>query len=223
MNITIKQNDPVADLKLVDAYFRWALLSIAEVVGENGLDKALQSVGLEHFSHVYAADSMDVISNLTFGDYAKVNQGVLAVHGAQNSRSIVHSGEVFTRHAIRQRGDIFKPMIKIDTTSLDLNAKVMPSMETMITGYQEIAARAGHEYKAWVIEEEDRFLYHLETCEVCAGSAADEPICMFMSGSLGESLKWFTRQRFEVREIECRAMGAQACVFEIKKIKLLPL
>lgn len=223
MNITAKINDPIADLKMVDAYFRWTLLAIADAVGETGLDRVLKSVGMERFSHVYAADEVEVISNLTFGDYAKVNQGILSIYGGQNSRNIIHSGELFTRRAIRQRGEMFKPIIKIDTTSLDINSKVKGSLETMITGYKEIAHRAGHEYKAWVTEEADCFLYHLETCEVCAGSAADEPICLFTSGSLSESLKWFTRQSFEVQEIECRAMGAPACVFEIKKKKLLPL
>jgi len=152
-----------------------------------------------------------------------VNKGVLAMYGTQNTENIIHSGELFTRHAIRQHGEIFRPLMKIDTTSLDLNAKVMGSLETMIAGYKEIGNHAGHDYHAWVEEQEDSFLYHLETCEVCAGSAADEPICLFMEGSINESLKWFTRQRFEVREIECRAMGASACVFEIRKKKLLPL
>lgn len=223
MNITVKQNDPIADLKIVDAHFRWALLSIAAAVGETGLDKALKAVGLERFSQVYAADKVEVISNLTFGDYAKVNTGILSVYGEQESRNIIHSGELFTRYAIRQRSEFFKPSIKIDTTSLDLNSKVKGSLETMITGYRDIANRAGHDYTAWVEEDDDRFLYHLETCELCAGTAADEPICMFMSGSLQESLKWFTYQRFEVQEIECRAMGAPACVFEIKKKKMLAL
>ena len=51
----------------------------------------------------------------------------------------------------------------------------------------------------------------------------DDDEILFMAGSIAESLKWFTRQRFEVQEIECRAMGAPACVFEIKKKRLLPL
>ena len=223
MNITAKQNDPIADLKLVDAHFRWALLSIADAVGETGLDKVLRSVGMERFSQVYAADEVAVVSNLTFGDYAKVNKGILSVYGDQNNGRVVHSGELFTRHAIRQLTDIFKPIMKIDTTSLDLNAKVKGSLETMIAGYKEIGNRAGYDYNAWVEEEEDRFLYHLVTCEVCAGIAAEEPICMFMAGSISESLKWFTRQRFDVCEVECRAMGAPACVFEIKKKKPLAL
>ncbi|MCP4542761.1 MAG: 4-vinyl reductase, partial [Chloroflexi bacterium] len=43
------EHDPAADIDLVDALMRWALLASEEVVGEKGLRIVLRDAGLERF------------------------------------------------------------------------------------------------------------------------------------------------------------------------------
>ena len=56
-----------------------------------------------------------------------------------------------------------------------------------------------------------------ETCPVCAGKRADGPMCALFDGVLTEAVHWITGRDFAVREVQCRAMGAEACVWEIAK------
>jgi len=51
------------------------------------------------------------------------------------------------------------------------------------------------------------------TCGVCCCRKAEHPACQLYTGSLSEAVKWATGHDYEVRETECRAMGAEACRF----------
>ena len=75
------EHDPVADLHIVDAYMRWALLASEEVVGKQGLGIVLRDAGLERFIDSYPPDETKVISNLTFGDYSNLSTGLLGFFG----------------------------------------------------------------------------------------------------------------------------------------------
>ena len=217
ITITPKRNDPVADLKLVDAYFRWALLSIVEVAGEHGLDSVLQRVGMERFRQCYASDRLEPVSGLTFGDFATINEGVIQVIGANGPDNVFHSGRVSARHAMRRNGNIFHPPTQLINGQLDQVDRVRASLETILAGYKGVAQNADLPYHAWLEETDEHFFYHLESCAVCAGKSSSEPICLFFSGSLMESLKWYTGNTYTVEEIACRAMNDPACVWRIDK------
>ena len=49
-----------------------------------------------------------------------------------------------------------------------------------------------------------------------AGQREDEPICWLTTGLVRESLYWATRHEYDVTELSCRALGAQACEFQVK-------
>jgi divinyl protochlorophyllide a 8-vinyl-reductase len=66
----------------------------------------------------------------------------------------------------------------------------------------------------------DRLAYVAETCPMCAGVQADLPICLSFTGTLQESMRLTTGKEFAVEEVECRAAGAPACVWEISKHSL---
>ena len=61
---------------------------------------------------------------------------------------------------------------------------------------------------------------HCASCPNCAGKTADEPICHQTTGMLLEVFEWLTGKKVAVREVECRAMGPAACVWEIEKTPL---
>jgi len=217
MNITTRFNDPIAEFKLVDAYFRWALMALVEVVGESGLDMLLRSVGMERYSQVYASDKLEVVSNLEYHDFSKVIMAAMEVFGQSSRNNLFYSGRVSARHAMRKNGELFHPPENLRTRRTELEQQVRDSLETLIEGYSNVAQRAGQGYNAWIEETGQHFYYHLESCAICAGISANEPVCMFFSGSLMESLRWFTGKQFEVVEVACRANNDPACVWQISK------
>ena len=218
MNIEIKQNDPIADTMLVDAYFRWTLMAIAEVAGEPGLDLILRSVGMDKFRQSYGSNQLTPVSGLTFRDYANINAGALRFLGSESTGNVYHSGRVSARHAIRMNGKIFHPPAQLISGHMTPDDQLKASLETILDGYRGVSEKAGLDYHAWLTETDTHFYYHLESCAVCAGKTSTEPICMFFSGSLMESLKWFTGRNYRVTEVECRAMNAPACVWEVEKL-----
>ena len=62
MEITNKSvHDPVADLHVVDAYMRWALLAAEEVAGKSGLVVVLRQAKLERFIDNYPPNELKVV------------------------------------------------------------------------------------------------------------------------------------------------------------------
>lgn len=217
MIITSRYNDPIADQQLIDAYFRWTLLAIAEVAGESGLDSVLKYVGMEKYRRTYASDKLAPVSGLTYRDSANIHAGVLQLMGRKQPENVFHSGRVSARHAMRKNGKIFHPSSQLVGGHLDPVDELRASLETILAGYKGVAESAGQEYDAWLEETDNYFTYHLVSCAVCAGKSSTEPICLFFSGSLMESLKWYTGRQYEIVEVACRSMSDPACVWLINK------
>ena len=56
-------HDPVADLPIVDAYMRWALLAAEEVVGKQGMSAILRQISLAHLIDSYPPEVLQVSGN----------------------------------------------------------------------------------------------------------------------------------------------------------------
>jgi len=67
-----------------------------------------------------------------------------------------------------------------------------------------------------VYETPEGFVFDNYACSLCHTRQADHPICHVLVGSIQEAVKWASGQDYEVRETECRAMGAEACRFLVK-------
>ncbi|HSG25700.1 MAG TPA: 4-vinyl reductase [Anaerolineales bacterium] len=217
MIITTKQNDPIADIKLADAYFRWALLGVVDVVGDRGLNLVLKMVGMERYTRMPVADTLEVVSGLAYNDLSRVMMGYLSVFGTADQANVLRSGQASARYAMQKNGELFHPPQALKTRQGSVEDQINDSLSTLIQGHWVVSHRSGQEYTAWSEETEGHFYYHLESCPVCAGASATEPVCLFFSGTLMESLKWFTGRQFDVREVACRALNDPACVWQISK------
>jgi predicted hydrocarbon binding protein len=71
---------------------------------------------------------------------------------------------------------------------------------------------------SWVEEHDDHFLYYINPCSMCWGRKTDRPVCYIAVGLLQEALRWVSGGlEFRIDEIECIAMGSNACIFKIDK------
>jgi predicted hydrocarbon binding protein len=211
------EHDPVVDLYIVDAYMRWALLAAEEVVGKRGLSVVLRDRGLERFIDNYPPDETKVISNLTFGDYANLSVGLLNFFGRAGKGMLRRIGRLSADHGVKRQSAVFGLATALSAKLLPLPFQLKVGLTNMQNGFRKLSQSVGQEVRLSLQDRDDKFLYVDEDCSHCAGTLADEPICFIRTGTLQEALHWLTAKQFQIYEVECRAMGAPACVWEISK------
>jgi predicted hydrocarbon binding protein len=213
MDITSKaEHDPVADLHQVDAYMRWALLAAEEVVGKQGLAVVLRDAGLERFIDNYPPEELKASGNITFGDYAALNAGLFSFFGRAGKSMVMRIGRLSAKHAIEQQAALFGIAAAVASKVLPIPTQLKMGLERMQDGFRKIM-----DIRLRIEDRGDKLAYITEDCPMCAGKQAGEPMCWLWVGTLQEAARWQTGKEFEVVEVECRAMGAPACVWEISK------
>jgi predicted hydrocarbon binding protein len=98
--------------------------------------------------------------------------------------------------------------------------RLLPSPKRIHGLLKAFAHLLGVQYGARVHLEEDpaHWFWKVERCPACHERSASAPDCNILAGVLQEILSWTGGGRFyPVFEIECCAVGAQACLFQIDK------
>jgi hypothetical protein len=212
------EHDPVTDLHAVDAYVRWALQAAEEVVGAKGMPVVLREAGLERLIGNYPPNEVTVSGNFTFGDYASFCVALLNFFGRAGKSMTMRIGRLSAQYAVEYQSETFGlgPLLKASRL-LPLNAQQKAGITMMQRGFRNLAKSVNEELNL-AIEDRGHTLAYIDgTCAMCAGKQADQPICHVFIGTMQQSSLWLTGKEFEVVEVECRAMGAPACVWEISK------
>jgi predicted hydrocarbon binding protein len=219
MQITEKaEHDPVAALYIADAYMRWALLAAEGVVGKPGLSVVLRDAGLERLIADYPPDELKLSGDITFDDYAALNAGLFNFFGRAGKSMVMRIGRLSTKQSTEQYGALFGLAALAASKVLPIPTQLRMGMETMQKGFRKLYQPAGQEVHLRVEDRGDKLAYIARECPICAGRQSDEPMCWLWVGVLQEGCRWLTGREFEVQEVECRAMGAPACVWEVSKI-----
>jgi predicted hydrocarbon binding protein len=211
------QHDPVADLPVVEGWMTWALKAAEEVIGKQGLAIILRENGLERFIDHYPAENLVLSKDITCGDYASLCTGVMKFYGRAGKSVVIRIGRISSRFAIEKQGTVFNVAAVTASKFLPLASQIKTLFENIQGGFRKIFKDGGREIQVSIEDRGDKWAYITETCPLCAGKESDSHICWSFIGSLKESLLWFTGKEFEVEEVECRAMGASACVWEVSK------
>jgi predicted hydrocarbon binding protein len=211
------EHDPVSDLYTVDAYLYWALTAAEEVVGKNGLIVVLRQAGLEHLINNYPPNQLKVSSNLTFGDYAALSSGLLDFFGRAGKSMTLRIGRQSARYMVEQQGALFGTAAIMAAKVLPLGTQLKMGLNAAQLGLRKLSQSVGQDLRLRVEDRGDKLLYIAEDCASCAGKQADERICWIQTGGLQEALRWQTGREFNIEEVECRALGAPACVWEVSK------
>jgi predicted hydrocarbon binding protein len=209
--------DPVAAKKMVDAYVRWALMATEEVAGKPGMGVVLREAGLGRFVDNYPPDELTVTGSTTFGDYANLNAGLLNFFGRASKSMLLRIGRISARHGIDRQSAMFGLAALVASKVLPLPAQMKLGMEAMQDGFRKVYGTGGVDMRLRVEDRGQALAYIAEDCPMCAGKLAKTPICFIHTGAITEGFRWQTGREVEVREIECRAMGAPACVWEASK------
>jgi bacteriochlorophyll 4-vinyl reductase len=211
------QKDPVAKLYLVDAYMRWALLAAEEVVGKQGLAVVLRKHGLERFVDNYPPELLKISGTITLGDYANLCTGLLTFFGRAGKSMVVRIGRLTSKYAIEKQSGIYNVAARTAARVMPSALQVKLVLDNMANGYQKLYQDGGQELHFRVEDRGHAWAFISVECPLCAGKKADAPMCWGRNGTLKEACTWLTGREFDVEEVECRAMGAPACVWEVSK------
>ena len=197
---------PPEEWRFTNALMRQAISAIGEVMGEQGLKVVLRQAGLERY--VDELPPNDLEQGVATTEYATLNQAVEEFYGRAGKGMLQRIGRATFRYGVEEQGTL----MGVAGTAL----KLMPQktrVKFILTQMAKSLMDVNDETEIKVEETADGFVFADLTCGVCCGREAERPICHLYVGSISESVKWATGQDYQVREIECRAMGAEACRF----------
>lgn len=210
-------NDPVAGMYLVDAYMRWALLAAEEVVGKQGLHILLREHGLERYIDNYPPELLKVSGSITLGDYAELCAGLLTFFGRAGKSMVIRIGRLTSKYAIEKQSAVYNVAAKTAAKLMPPAMQTKLVLDSMANGYNKLYAENGQEFHFEVQDRGDKWAFISVECPLCAGKSADQAMCWGRNGTLKEGILWLTGKEFDVEEVECRALGAPACVWEVSK------
>lgn len=217
MNIRDKgEHDPVTDLGIPNSYMRWALEAIEEVAGQNGLAIILREAGLEELKDAFPPDN-DEFDALTARQYSDLNAAILNFFGRAAKSMTIRVGRVSARQGIEKQAELFNIVALMALKVMPLNVQVKLGGGQIQDGFRKMYATHDQQFIGRFEESDDAWVHIVETCTMCAGKVAEEPMCWLFAGTLHEGLRWLTGKEFEIVETECRAMGAPACVWRVSK------
>jgi predicted hydrocarbon binding protein len=210
-------HDPVADLKVVDAYMRWALEAAEEVVGKDGLAVVLRDAKLERLINNYPSNTLEVSGTITYGDYSALSAGILGFFGRPGKSMVMRMGRIAARKAIEHQSGTFSLATVLAAKLLPSAVQVKMGLSAMMSGLRALNEKNGQEFIGTIEDRGDKFAFIMETCPVCAGKHSESHICWLYEATIEEACRQVFGKFFDVVEVECRAKGAKACVFEVPK------
>lgn len=192
--------------RFTNALMRQAILAIGEVMGEQGLKVVLRQAGLERY--VNELPPNDLGQDIPSVEYAALNRAVEEFYGRAGKGMLQRIGRASFRYGIEEQATL----MGVAGTAL----KLMPQKTRIkfILGQVAKSLMSVNENTYIELRETPQgFVFADFTCDICCCRRAEQPVCHLYVGSIVEAVKWATGHDYEVREIECRAMGAEACHF----------
>lgn len=144
---------------------------------------------------------------------ARLDAGLGELYGPRGGRRLaLRAGQRFFERGLREVG------LLAGVSDVALRAfPVQTKLKLGLTAVARLFDQSSDQH-TWIEEQERHFTYHLQPCPICWGRQAREPLCAFTAGLLHASTHWFSSgQNFRVRQVLCRAMGHEACVFQIDR------
>ena len=196
--------------RIENSIMRLALTSTEQTLGKSGYYAVLQVAGLNAYGETPPPDNHHLE---TPGDqFAALFNGMLTMYGEGPARGLFRRwGNVFGMTALKRRPSaaLLKPLLRV----LPMQRRIRTILDAVADEANQTRGAPLHTL------HDDADHYHLafQDCLYCRGLHPAEPICYSIVGTLEAVLKWGTGRDFAVREEQCHARGAEACVFEVSK------
>jgi hypothetical protein len=193
--------------RLARAFF----IAMDEVMGQTGLKTLLETAGLSHYAQEWPRDNLE--RRFDFAEMAAIHESLESMYGVRGGRGLaLKIGRAAFANGFREFG-VLRGLGDAAFRALPLPLRLDYGLRALVTVLNNFSDQTSS------VETEGKdLLFISEVCPMAWGRSSDKPVCHAMSGILQECLRWATNgHEFYVREIACRASGAEACVFRINK------
>jgi predicted hydrocarbon binding protein len=190
---------------------RITLLTLQDMMGENGLHAAFKRGSLEVLIHGMPPDDMQ--PQFDFADYAALAAAVEDIYGPRGAKVLLARAG---RQAFANGISGFTERLGVAGLALKaipLQLKLGRFLKNIAKTYSETSDR-----KCDLWEENDYYLFINRTCPVCWGRSLSKPGCHITLGFLQQATNWISNgSEFEVRQVSSIACGDPSCDFKISK------
>jgi hypothetical protein len=192
-------------------FARSFLLALEEVMGKHGLDAILEMAGLTRYVDRLPADTLE--RTVDFSVLSALNLALDEMYGARGGRGMaLRSGRAWLVKGMNTFGALsgindpaFRSLALEERTRLGLRA-----LANIFTSFSDQRSR--------LEETPQAFRFVVDNCPTAWMRESDKPVCHLLVGLLQETVRWASNGHdYAVREVECRACGAPACIFLINK------
>lgn len=197
---------------IINSLVRQALISMQEVMGENGLNAVLKSCGLERFAGNFPPNDLE--PSIKASQYAQLNQAIEDFYGRGGRGMLLRIGRASFQYGVREQA----ALLGIAGVAL----KLLPEKQRIkfiLNGMADALKKSNSQVNAWLDESGGRLAYVESTCAICNSRHSDHPICYLYIGSVSEAVKWATGKEYEITETHCVAKGDEYCRFEVGDVK----
>jgi predicted hydrocarbon binding protein len=180
------------------------LLTVKEIIGENGLNAILNFTGLNKYRDNFPSndDKLEVPG----GEFATIIGGIIDIFGERGARPILYkAGRRGFQVALEKN-----PMVMgVMGMGLKLLSKRKRLERVFAAGAEFTNKTFGENQRFYVTDE--GLVCELFDCYWCRGLKSNGPICFGEVGLDAEVAKWATGDEHEVKEVLCRAKGDEVC------------
>lgn len=202
--------------KIDNFTMRIYLETIQSIVGPNGLRSILNYSHLIQYIDSFPPDNDSV--EVPREDLHKLYVSLLELFGIRGARSLqLRVGRKVFRTGVEKRPGIVRAL-QVAAHLLPETKRMRLALEKFVEGFEERFSEVG-EPTVELREEEDCFYIIDRDCYMSEGIQSGEPVCGVYIGITRSLIEWITGHEHKVKEIECRAMGCSADVFQIAKAR----
>jgi predicted hydrocarbon binding protein len=200
-----------SNLYLPNRLVRITLVTLLDMMGENGLNAVFKRGNLEWLIHRLPPDDMQ--RQFDFADYAALAAAVEEIYGPRGAKVLLARAG---RQAFANGISGFTERLGVAGLALKaipFQLKMGRFLKNIAKTYSESSDR-----KCDLLEGNDHYLFINRTCPVCWGRTLSKPGCHITLGFLQEATHWISNgAEFEVRQVSSIACGDPSCDFKISK------
>jgi len=188
---------------------RIILLSMAEVMGRNGVNAVLKLASQPSLIDHYPAD--DTKLEFPFSTISHLEGTLEQLYGPHGGRGLsLRIGRACFNYGVRQYG-----------TQMGITAmafKLLPLPAKLTAGARAFAElfNTFTDQRVRVEDDGHKLLWHIDRCPLCWERTTNEQACHLAVGLLQEALYWLSGGKiFNVEEQTCIAAGDTSCTIAI--------
>lgn len=201
------------DREMPNAALRLLLLSVEKVMGMERMKVLLDYAGLPQYAGHYPPDDLEY--GAFFSLYGRIEQAIEELYGPRGARAmLLRVGHSTCRIEMKAQptGILLVGQALRLMPFIPLPAKMRLLLRQMVAATNKRLNQPAH-----LEEDADGFMIVVDRCTCEFRPSHPEPCCLVALGAFDQAIRWLTGKPFDVQEITCINIGADACRYRIPK------